>query len=318
MEELNQISSNQTSEKPSNAEMYSMIPNSKEEAEKLISFWQEDDRKKAQDAWSGWGDEEAPTDEAQAKGEAQPEQTQNTPNEFAFEIDGKTYKFNQEDLQKTVAEGLKATNKYQELIQQQQQFMQEKAEFEKRLGQYDHLRQLDNWAKENPELYNRLALEHEAMKSGAEFGQVPPYVAKLATDVNNLMDKIAEIDQLKEEQKIKNSNEQLEKEIATYKQNFADFDWNSKDQSGLRLEQKIINHAISNNIGTFRAAANDYLMSDIVKRQPLKAKEEAAKIIQKNNKLGIQPKSEKYIPSEPVIKGKMTYEKAMERILKTY
>lgn len=301
-----------------NLDLSTYIPTNREEAEKVMNFYREEDSKNAQKAWSFEDEaEEAPAEQNESGGEPAVDREQAKNDEFSFEIDGRSYKFNSQDLQKYVAEGLKATQKYEEIYSLQNKIAQEKAELERKVGESKHLLELDNWARENPELYHRMQLEYENQRNGGQFGEVPPYLAKFVADLNEVRAKLNEVDQIKQEHIRKQSDEALQKEIDTYKGKYSDFDWNSPDQSGLTLEQRIINHALQNGIQTFRAAANDYLIDEVAKRKEFKAKEEVAKTIQKNNKLGLlEQKSEKYTP-KPINPRKLkSYDAVNEFILK--
>ena len=62
-----------------------------------------------------------------------------------------------------------------------------------------------------------------------------------------------------------------------------------KDEFGQTLQQRIEKHAVDNEFKSFKDAANAYLFDQHMKRAAMKAKEDAAKELQKQRKLGLGP-----------------------------
>lgn len=311
-----------TTQTPKSSDMYNLIPESREEAEKLISFYRDEDVKNRQSSWELIdGKQEPEQDKQEVQAETQVKRQEQTPNEYSFEIDGQVKKFSQEDLQKYVSEGLKATQKYQEIMDHQQKLMQEKANFEQNVGKYDHYRKIDEWARENPELYNRIQLEHENMVNGGNFGDVPPYLAKFVSEIDSIKAKLGEVDQLISTQKANVADQQLDKTFAQYAQEYPMIDWQGKDQNGLTMMQKAYNYAQKFGLSTVESALDRTIaleMKDIIARSELKAKDQVAKQVQKNNKLGILEKSERYTPSEKTLRKPKTYEDALQMALNNF
>lgn len=105
----------------------------------------------------------------------------------------------------------------------------------------------------------------------------------------------------------------LNQDISGYREKHPDFDWDTLDpQTNQTLEQRIIQHAIDNGIKSFKAAANDYLFDEHVKRASLKAKEDVGKTIQENTKKGVGPKSP--VPIEKMSKVKDVRNKSWNQI----
>lgn len=229
---------------------------------------------------------------------------------FEVEIDGQKISLNQDDLRKYVQSGYKAEQKYNEIIQEQQRVLKERAEFEKNIGKYEHMAKLDDWAKQNPELYHRLTLEYENMQNGGNFGEVPPYLGKFVAKLDQIESRFSEIDNFKKNQQVQAEDQALDAEIKSFKEQYPQFDW--KDST---LEKQIIMHAQQNGIKSFRAAARDMLYDDLVKRTEIKAKEQIGKEIQKNHRLGeVQKRSESTSSQKPVNVSKLNWNQLGELV----
>lgn len=301
-------------------ELMNMIPQSYEEAESLINKLQED--YKTEKSW--FGDtkiEGEPNDKNEQNEKPQLEKKPKQeafkiPDESEFEIDGQKFKFNQDDLKKYVTQGYKATQEYQKILQEKDVLSKEMAKLEANKSKYEHHQKIDDWARQNPELYNRLALEYENMNNGGNFGDVPPYLAKFVSELNSIKEKFSEIEEFKTHQRATAQDSALNTSISQFKQEHPQFDWNDKT-----LEQKILLHAANNNIPSFRAAARDLLFDDLVKRTEIKAKDALGKEIQRNTRLGeVQKRSAGTVNqnSKPINVNKMSWDQIAQQVKKAH
>lgn len=190
-------------------------------------------------------------------------------------------------------QGLDYNEKMRDFNLERTQFTQEreawnsqKSEFEKLVN---HYKQIDDYFKANPTAWDQIQQGYNQL-TGQQQSVIPQQVLK------PLEDKIATLESFINEQKKqreiesqKAGNAALNDQIASFRKQYSDFDWDSLDENNLSLEQRIINHAVQNNIGTFNAAARDMLFEDIVKRESLKAKESVGKEIQAKTKAGVGP-----------------------------
>lgn len=181
-----------------------------------------------------------------------------------------------------------------------QSFQNQKAEFEKNYGV---IREIENYAKQNPgwmqhvqESWNKLQKGDfgNELERGQEQGinnefQNNPIINSLKKELSEIKGYLDQQKQFEQEWKTRETEQKLNETIDKVKSTYKDFDWNSKDEFGENLEDRIINHAVSNNIATFQAAAKDYLFDQILAKKTMAVKEETAKQIQKTNKFGLSP-----------------------------
>lgn len=290
------------------------IPQSYKEAEALINQFKTDAAKER--PWFGDQLEDEIVEPKAKQPQPKQQQVQQPSGEFELEIDGKKVKFNSEDLKKYAQSGYRAEERYQQIIQEQEKIAKERAEFEGKRSQYDELRQLDNWARENPELFHRMRLEYENQRAGHDFGEVPPYLAKFVSELEQIKSRFSEIDNFQTQQRVSAQDKALDEDINAFKKEHPQFDWNSKE-----LERRILLHAQDNKIPSFRAAARDLLFDELVKRNELKAKETIGKEIQKSTKLGEIQKSSAYTTnqnSKSINPSKMNWHQLAEQIKKSH
>lgn len=295
-----------------NEDLINVIPQSYEEAESLINNFREE--AKNEKPWFSESTDAQSDQDPEQKEVQKPSEPVKKDVPFEFEIEGK--KLTIEEAKKYAQEGYKVNELYQKVLQEKEAASKEFARLEANKAKYDHYAKIDEWAKQNPELYNRLALEHENMVNGGQFGEVPPYLTKFVSELNQIKERFAEIDSFKNQQMAKAQDTQLEQDIVKFKQEHPQFDWNDKG-----LEQKILMHATQNNLPNFRAAARDLLFDDLIKRTELKAKESVGKEIQKNTRLGeVQKRSDVQSSnqSKPKINSKMSYSQIANEIKRKY
>jgi hypothetical protein len=99
----------------------------------------------------------------------------------------------------------------------------------------------------------------------------------------------------------------LESEVSQLRQQHKDLDWNSADENGHSLEQRVLKHASENGINSFRAAFRDYNHDQLLKLTELRAREaamlERQKVV-KSGLLGQSPTPKKGLQTADNVKGK--------------
>lgn len=163
-------------------------------------------------------------------------------------------------------------------------------EREKHTAEFDELRQINEYAKSNPEFQALIQREWANIQAGGQIQQDPNQQQQPQAYNPQIEALRQRLDAQDEEIRIKKEAERetaLESAIENYKESYGSFDWESKDEYGQTLEDRITQHAVDNQIRDFKTAANDYLFDEHLKRASLQSKEKAAKEIQKQNKLGL-------------------------------
>lgn len=173
---------------------------------------------------------------------------------------------------------------------------------------YDYWENIDKYMVENPAFAetvrqawdNRLGQQSQATNS-------PEYQA-MQEHIKSLQDRLDAQDKDRQEISQKQAEESLIKSKSDYKSNHPDFDWETEDEFGETLQDRIEKHAVDNGIRSYKLAANSYLFDQHMKRVEMKAKESGAKEIIERNKKGIGlPKNESSI-GKPSDISSMSYQ----------
>lgn len=181
---------------------------------------------------------------------------------------------------------------------ERQKWQAEKENLEKLVNQY---KPVDEYFKANPTAWEQINQIYSGTQSqqGQPASGLPPAVLKAYEDrIAKLEGHISQEVEKRQIEQVKAEDHALNQEISSFREQHPDFDWDTLNpQTNISLEQQIINHAVENKIGSFKAAARDFLFDDMLKREALKAKESVGKEIQKKTKLGLGPVSKTPIQS---------------------
>lgn len=254
-------------------------------------------------ALAGIGESPMPQGEGEGPTEAAP-QEQQAPvwngEEWAFESFGKrVIPDSRETFLKYAQQGHGYSQKMGELNKTHAQRMQEAEAREakaKELEQkYSPFAPLEEYAQKNPgwiEHVNKAYQESLAKERGLD-----PKIAEALTPIQQ------ELAQLRQEREEKRALEEQQKLEAQYQEEdkaldaeiqstrklpeFANIDWNAKDESGETLETRICKHGIDGKIQSFKAAARDYLFPQLLTQQGAQNRLQAVRTQQTQAKAGI-------------------------------
>jgi len=160
----------------------------------------------------------------------------------------------------------------------------------KEMGSLEELREIQEYTKENPAFQSLIQREWAKIQGGSPVSSdVQTQQQSFGTDeqLNAVLQRLNKQEEYMRAQEEAKKEADLEMSVSTYKDAYGTFDWSTKDELGQTLEDKITQHAIDNKIGNFKTAANDYLFDEHIKRASLESKEQAAKKIQEQHKLGL-------------------------------
>ncbi len=192
--------------------------------------------------------------------------------------------------------GADYSDKMRALNVERQTFQQEKDSVAQQAKYYGDIEKV---AKENPEWWDHVKASYQARISGntgngaanPTDSEMPPPLRAALSQINDLQRKLDGFleTQTKEATTKQQQTEdtELEQQIQSFSKEHSEFDWLTADKSGLVLADRITVHAHKNGINNFRAAARDYLFSDLIARKQVDAKEQIKKDIQNQTKSGV-------------------------------
>jgi hypothetical protein len=178
--------------------------------------------------------------------------------------------------------------KMAEFNRQQEEFKTQSQSHAEALERLKTYQQLEDYIKQDPQWWEHIRGAYNPRATGLEQGGNPASLQKV---IDEQVSKAVEpFKSFMEQQELAKQDAQLETEIKGYRDSYPDFDWKTTDDLGRSvLEQQILAHAVENRIGNFRAAANDFLHEQHVKRTELKSREKVSQELKKQTKLGLGP-----------------------------
>ena len=154
--------------------------------------------------------------------------------------------------------------------------------------QYDQIKQIDDYAKANPQ-FNQLIQDQWAQIQAGNVPEMNPQteVQVLKTQMSQLMDSMNSQKEGLENRRVAELEASQEGAISKYKDDNKSMDWETKDAEGNTLEDRIGHAMLEKGVRDFDIMANSFLLKQHLASKTLEGKESAAKAIQKNNKLGL-------------------------------
>lgn len=265
------------------------------------------------------GGEQAP-DQAPAPAAA-PE-----PESFEFTWNGRPIKATREQVLQWSSQGYDYSQRMAQLKQEQQAREQEWQQKEQAISPY---KTIDEYAKQNPDWWSHVESLYQArMQGGAEGGaanldaeQLKAKILKdLSPKLNELQQFKQSIEQERQAQQQKQEDDALIEEIKSIREAHPDPAWETPDERGQTLEQKVLEHAVNNRINSFRAAFRDYYHDKLVAKASEQAKEQTNKDLQKRTKAGLLGQSStprKGVATAESVKSK-SYEDLMREGLEEF
>lgn len=214
--------------------------------------------------------------------------------QFEFVHNGKPVKGTREQILKWAQMGYDYPMRAQKLTQEKQQWDAKRQDWEKQWGLY---KQIDDYAKTNKDWWQ--FVQQSWQNKGVAQPATPQNGAPAATDpyapkFQALEQKLSQFEQiaqtLQEEKRAsveKEEDQRLEQEIRSIREQHKDLDWDTLDENGKSLELKVLEHAQSTGIPTFKAAMRDLLHDELVTRAQTAGKLAVSQGIQKRTRLGV-------------------------------
>jgi hypothetical protein len=148
--------------------------------------------------------------------------------------------------------------------------------------------------------------------------EIQQTVNPLHNEIQSLKQQIQDLAQFKQSVSEKEQDAQLNAEISSVKEKFGNVDWSAIDDTGLTLEQRVINHGVDKRHPGFRSAFLDYYHDNLMKMNQAAGTEAQAKAKQAQAKTGIIGKSSTPVTQvqKPENHRKLSYEDLTEQALK--
>lgn len=188
------------------------------------------------------------------------------PEEYEINWNGKTIKAPREKALQWASQGYDYSQKMAAFKQEQEKFASERSQFDEVAGRY---KSVDEFAKQNPDWWNHVEKSWEERQAQARNAVDP--TDPVASELQSLKSTLAELTEFrnsviaeKQEQQRQAQDTQLNQEITGIQKQYNSLDWTGIDENGLTLEMRVLQHAQSNNIPSFRAAFRDYYHDHLV------------------------------------------------------
>jgi len=157
----------------------------------------------------------------------------------------------------------------------------------------------ESYAKENPEWAEHVRSSWENRTGGGFNGQqspqstpeqvLPQHVRQELDELRSFRD---EFKGFRDSMRQQNEDHALKQDIDSTVSEYKNFDFSRSDpETGKTLEYKILEHMQRNGINSFKAAFRDLMFDEIVGKEAMKAKEEAANAIKQRNQEGFVAES---------------------------
>lgn len=167
------------------------------------------------------------------------------------------------------------------------------ASLEERLNRYS---EVEGYIKKDPAWWDHVQKSYQERQLGAAGnGAQPvndPRLQQLVETVGELQGFVASAKQREAEQERVQEDGALDTQIQEYRTKYPHLDWTTADEKGNDLEKRILDHGIAMGLSKpehFRIAASDFLFDEHIKRASGEGREGLASQIQKVNKLGLGP-----------------------------
>lgn len=241
---------------------------------------------------------------AQAYGPAAPEaqqQQQAAPaapqepqyKEYSFPRRGQEVKIKENDprFQQWLSYGADYDSHISSFKQKQQEFEQQRQQFEQQWTPY---KEIDEYARSNPDWWAHVDQSYQ-QRSQQQQQAVPPEVQRyldqklepIAKDLPLMKEFLQEQQTLKLEKQRADEDAQLNQSMKSLQEKYSGLDFATTDESGLSLEARVLNHAVTNGFPTFRAAFLDYYSDQLEMQAEARGREAMQKEAEKRRKIGL-------------------------------
>lgn len=216
-----------------------------------------------------------------------------------------------------LGQGRHYSQRAQELNQKEQQIQEQAKQYEG----YETYKPVAEFVNNDPkgkQWWDFVQSQWESRHTYDQPKEIQETLNPWVQEINTLKEELGELKQFKQSLSQKEQDQQLDAEIGTVKDKFSNVDWSALDDSGLTLEQRVINHGAKNGHPGFRSAFLDYYHDTLGELYGAGQKEAAAKAQVAQAKTGIIGKSPtpKTQLQKPENHRKSSYEDLTEEALR--
>ena len=240
------------------------------------------------------GESEAKSEEPSEDGVNEP--AESTDDLFTLkhkDLENGEKQFSRDKVTEYAQKGFDYELKMHSLKSERAAFEEKLAELEKRQQEFSEKREywenIDKYMVENPSFAETVRAAWEQQQGQQSHVTSDPQYQALQSTIKSLEERLNVQDNERQEISLKKAEESLVKSKAEYKDKHPDFDWETKDEFGQTLQERIEQHAVDNGIRSYNLAANSYLFDQHIKRTEMKAKESVAKELTAKKKMGLGP-----------------------------
>lgn len=235
---------------------------------------------------------EAPENQIE-KNEAPPEPQYK---EFEFNHRGQAIKVKENDprFSQWMSQGYDYAQNIASVKAEREAFERSRQEWEQKVNPY---REIDQFAKQNPDWWSHIEQSYQQRLSAPESvpQEVKSYLDQrfepIAKDIPLMKEFLQEMQTQKMEKQVQEEDAKLQSAMKSIQETHPDLDFTARDESGLSLEQRVLDHALQNGIPTFRAAFRDYYQDSLVKQAEARGRETVMQEMNKRKKLGLLDES---------------------------
>lgn len=231
---------------------------------------------------------EAPTEQegnADSASESPEPQVEQSGSKFVLKHKGKEIELDPEKATAYAQKGYDYETKMRDFKVRKKLYEQE---IEKQKNMYGELAEINEFAKQNPAFEQLIQREWAKIQSGQQIEVAPEdKVTLLESRLNQVMDKLSSQEEqltAKQEAELEAAQETA---IESYKDQYKDFDWETKDENGATLEDRIMQNMIDKGVKDFQIMADHVLKNELLARQQMEAKRKIGKQLQHSNKHGL-------------------------------
>jgi hypothetical protein len=164
-------------------------------------------------------------------------------------------------------------------------FAKEREQFEER---FKELEQINEFAKSNPQFEQLIQQEWARVQSGEQRNLEPQdQMQILQHQVTQLQAQLAKQTESAESRRAAEMEATQEGAIGQFKEEHPFLDWETKDEQGFTLEDRVGNAMLDQGVRDFGVMAKAMLMDKIIAHKTMAGKEQAAKKIQEGHRLGL-------------------------------
>lgn len=230
--------------------------------------------------------------------------------EYAFSHRGQEIKVKENDpkFQQWLSQGYDYGTNVNSFRQEQEKFNQSRQEFEQTFAPY---KEIDQYARQNPDWWAHVDQSYQQREQQGQQAispEIQRYLDAKLEPISKDLPLMKEFLQEQQTQKLEKQRADEDAQLATsmksLQEKYKGLDFSAKDESGLSLESRVLNHAVGNGFPTFRAAFLDYYHDSLEKQAEARGRESFQAEAQKRQKLGLLDENPTSLPRETPFAGK--------------